>query len=172
MAKEKIIECPFYRFMWAFYSQNKKEIKKTYTNLTRTILANAEPRKDNPQAFLRQPQYEAFEMYVFLKEYLGSPRLVDLFDFWRRNYVPSTGSGSANKGSSSAIIQPIPFTFDNTRVYGEGLFNDLDYINRDTLEAFFKQLSDLEQDYSNYIFALTMGTGKTILMALCIFCNH
>lgn len=156
MAKEKIIECPFYRFMWSFYVANKKEIKKTYTNLTRTILNNAEPSKDNPSSFLRKPQYEAFEMYVFLKEYLGNPCLADLFDAWRNNLNPEEKS--------------VPFTFENTRMYErDELFNVLDLINRDTLADFFKQLSDLKQNYTNYIFALTMGTGKTILMALCIF---
>lgn len=102
MAKEKIIECPFYRFMWSFYVANKKEIKKTYTNLTRTILNNAEPSKDNPSCFLRKPQYEAFEMYVFLKEYLGNSCLADLFDAWRNNLNPEEKS--------------VPFTFENTRM--------------------------------------------------------
>ena len=87
MAKTKGTELdfPFYRIMWQFYSENKKEIKKAYTKLTRNILSNAEPNKDNPNSFLRQTQYEAFEMYVFLKEYLGNPKLADLFDCWRRN---------------------------------------------------------------------------------------
>ena len=163
MAKTKgnEIDFPFYRIMWQFYSANKKEIKKSYTNLTRTILANAEPSKDNPNAFLRKPQYEAFEMYVFLKEYLGNPRLADLFDDWHKNKMIE----SANEKAS------VPFTFDNSQMYSDsnGLFSSLEFTNRDTLAAFFNQLSDLRQEYSNYIFALTMGTGKTILMALCIF---
>jgi hypothetical protein len=87
MAKTKgnEIDFPFYRIMWQFYVKNKKEIKKSYTKLTRDILSNAAPDKDNPNSFLRKPQYEAFEMYVFLKEYLGNPRLADLFDDWHKN---------------------------------------------------------------------------------------
>lgn len=162
MAKQKAssIDFPFYRIMWQFYSANKKEIRKSYSNLSRTILANAEPSKDNPNAFLRKPQYEAFEMYVFLKEYLGNPRLADLFDDWHKNKMIE----SANEKAS------VPFTFANSQMYsdGNGLFSSLEFTNRDTLAAFFNQLSDLRQEYSNYIFALTMGTGKTILMALCI----
>ena len=61
-AKAREIDFPFYRIMWQFYEDNKKEIRKSYTNLPRTILANAEPGKDNPAAFLRVPQYRAFEM--------------------------------------------------------------------------------------------------------------
>lgn len=83
-AKGNEIDFPFYRIMWQFYSANKREIKKSYTKLTRDILSHAEPSKDNPNAFLRKPQYEAFEMYVFLKEYLGNPRLADLFDSWQK----------------------------------------------------------------------------------------
>ena len=160
-AKQNAIDFPFYRIMWQFYSANKKEIKKSYTNLTRTILVNAEPNKDNPNRFLRKPQYEAFEMYVFLKEYLANPRLADLFDDWHKNKMIE----SANENAG------VPFTFDNSQMYsdGNGLFSSLEFTNRDTLAAFFNQLSDLKQDYANYIFALTMGTGKTILMALCIF---
>lgn len=161
MAKVKAsaIDFPFYRIMWQFYTGNKKEIKKSYTNLTRTILAKAEPDKENPDAFLRVPQYQAFEMYVFLKEYLGNPRLADLFGDWQQNRMVSSA------GEDAAV----PFTYDNSHYYGAGLFDELDLTNRQTLSAFFRQLSDLRQDYANYIFALTMGTGKTILMAMCIF---
>lgn len=156
MAKQRIIECPFYRFIWSFYAANKKEIKKSYYKLTRDILNNAEPGKDNPASFLRQPQYEAFEMYVFLKEYLSTPKLADLFDAWQCNRNPDGKN--------------IPFTFENTQlVKGSSLFSEVEMLDRDTLDDFFDQLSDLKQDYANYIFALTMGTGKTILMALCIF---
>ena len=160
-AKAREIDFPFYRIMWQFYEDNKKEIRKSYTNLTRTILANAEPGKDNPAAFLRVPQYQAFEMYVFLKEYLGNPRLADLFADWQENRMTA----------STKERTAVPFTYDNNPRYGLGttLFNELEFTNRETLAAFFAQLSDLRQDYANYIFALTMGTGKTILMALCIF---
>ncbi len=159
-SKKSSIDFPFYRVMWQFYSANRKEIRKAYSNLTRTILANAEPRKDNPNAFLRKPQYEAFELYVFLKEYLGNPRLADLFDDWRKNRMVQ----GANEKAA------VPFTFDNSRFYeDDSLLGQLDLLNRDTLVSFFEQLADLRQEYANYIFALTMGTGKTILMAMCIF---
>lgn len=158
-AKGNEIDFPFYRIMWQFYVNNKKEIKKSYTKLTRDILSNAAPDKDNPNSFLRKPQYEAFEMYVFLKEYLGNPRLADLFDDWHKNKMVKGANENAG----------VPFTFDNSRFYEDGLFSIIDTTNRDTLFAFFDQLKDLRQEYSNYIFALTMGTGKTILMALCIF---
>lgn len=172
MAKTKGTELdfPFYRILWNFYSGNKKEITKSYTKLTRNILSNAEPDKDNPNSFLRKPQYEAFEMYVFLKEYFGNPKLADLFDYWRRNVDLETQVAAERTPMVAERSRSIPFTFENTQlVKGSSLFSETEMMTRDTLAQFFEQLSDLKQDYANYIFALTMGTGKTILMALCIF---
>lgn len=125
-SKQNAIDFPFYRIMWQFYSANKKEIRKSYTNLTRTILANAEPSKENPNKFLRKPQYEAFEIYVFLKEYLGNPRLADLFNAWYKNKSVAEPSRMVAERSRS-----IPFTFDNSRFYGEdNLFSELDTIRK------------------------------------------
>lgn len=154
MAKKNKVELPFYKYLWNFYSANKSEIKKEYTVLTRRILAHANP--ENPGAFLRKPQYEAFEIYVFLKEYLGNPKLFDLFNDWRHN-----------QGK---------FQIQNTHLTGSGatdLFAEEDELRRisdaKVIEPAILQLQNLRQVYSNYIFSLTMGTGKTILMALCIF---
>lgn len=36
-------------------------------------------------------------------------------------------------------------------------------------DTLFKQMKKYREDYPNYIYALTMGLGKTILMATCIF---
>jgi hypothetical protein len=154
MAKKNKVELPFYKYLWNFYSANKSEIKKEYTVLTRRILAHANP--ENPGAFLRKPQYEAFEIYVFLKEYLGNPKLFDLFNDWRHN-----------QGK---------FQIQNTHLTDSGatdLFAEEDELRRisdaKVIEPAILQLQNLRQVYSNYIFSLTMGTGKTILMALCIF---
>jgi hypothetical protein len=47
-----------------------------------------------------------------------------------------------------------------------GLF---DKITQDQYKAVFAAMRKNSRAYPNYIFALTMGTGKTILMATCIF---
>ena len=36
-------------------------------------------------------------------------------------------------------------------------------------DILFKQMKKYREEYPNYIYALTMGLGKTILMATCIF---
>ncbi len=143
--KETIVETPFYSYLWSFYEANKGTIRKHYKDLTKKILDNANP--DNAGAFLRKPQYEAFEMYVFLKEYLNNRSLADIFDDWRYN-----------RGD---------FCLSATDLAVEGdLFASRD---AESFDAAIKQLRNIQQSYSNYIFSLTMGTGKTILMALCIF---
>jgi type III restriction enzyme len=40
---------------------------------------------------------------------------------------------------------------------------------KETFATVFQQIKGMEQIYPNYIFALTMGIGKTVLMATSIF---
>ena len=42
-------------------------------------------------------------------------------------------------------------------------------IGEDEFKKVYEELTARSRDYPNYIFALTMGLGKTILMATCIF---
>lgn len=49
---------------------------------------------------------------------------------------------------------------------GQGTFID---IGDEQNEIVFKQMEKYKESYPNYIYALTMGLGKTILMATCIF---
>ena len=162
MAKktDNYVETPFYQYLWSFYSKHKKEIKKEYKDLTKKILSNADP--SNPGSFLRQPQYEAFEIYVFLKEYLDNARLADLFDDWRQNKGKFT--------LRETDVKEINDAYEHTLF--EYMIEEKKQKLADDENAFapaIQQLRDLQQDYTNYIFSLTMGTGKTILMALCIF---
>ena len=154
MAKKNTVEIPFYKYLWNFYAVHKSEIKKEYKDLTRRILSFANP--DNRGSFLRRPQYEAFEIYVFLKEYLDNPKLYDLFNDWRQNQ----GKFCVK---DTRLADP-----DATNLFAEQ--EELQKIeDAKKIEPAIKQLQNLRQAYSNYIFSLTMGTGKTILMALCIF---
>ena len=160
MAKKtvKYIETPFYRYLWSFYSKHKKEIKREYKDLTKKILSNANP--ENHGSFLRKPQYEAFEIYVFLKEYLNNARLADLFDDWRNN-----------KGRFTLLETDFEESKEKYSLF-EGIEKSEKERFVSDSEAFapaVQRLRELQQDYANYIFSLTMGTGKTILMALCIF---
>lgn len=147
-SKEAIVDTPFYQYLWLFYADHKKEIWREYKPLTRGILSRAD--YTDASAFLRKPQYEAFEMYVFLKEFLNTPKLGELFENW-----------CDNKGN---------FRYDRTPVLqSERQYKLFQYQDAESIKPSVAQLKKLQQDYANYIFALTMGTGKTILMAVCIF---
>ena len=53
--------------LWYYYSTNRGKIRSRYNDLTRKFLAYNDG-EENPHAFLRKPQFEALEMYVFVKE--------------------------------------------------------------------------------------------------------
>ena len=149
MARKKVvdieIERPFFEYLWIFHQANRAQIRSTYNDITKRLLDFNDP--SNAAHFLREPQYQAFEMYIFLKEYLDNPRLAELLDDWRNN------RGKFQLKRTPAPGQQDLFIERDASAYSEA----------------FRRLEAIKQDYANYIFALTMGVGKTILMGLCIF---
>ena len=75
------LDFAFFRFLWQFYKDNRGAIRQNYKELTRKYLDFNNPEK-NPKAFLRQPQYEALETYVFLKEFFGNAKVEEIFKAW------------------------------------------------------------------------------------------
>ncbi|MCX7737437.1 MAG: DEAD/DEAH box helicase family protein [Candidatus Kapabacteria bacterium] len=154
MAKRKKVvalkkdEINFYEYLLFFYHSNKKRIKKEYKLLTKKFLDFNDP-KEKSGAFLRPPQFEALEIYVFLKEFLDNQKLHNIFDDWYNG---------KNKFEGRELVH----------IKGDtvGLFNQID---ADLFKQAFDDLKSKELPYPNFIFALTMGIGKTILMATSIF---
>jgi hypothetical protein len=137
------IDFIFFNYLRNFYIENRSAIKSLYNAKTKKILDYNNP--ENKGAFLRVPQFEALEMYIFLKEYLENIPVFDIFDRWFHKkdvFVNRSETGMYT-------------------LFGE--LNEIQY------KQIFAKLKSSNQEYSNYIFALTMGTGKTILMATCIF---
>ena len=150
MGKAATPEVPFYRYLWTYYDQNRGRIRRHYRDLTKKFLDYNEP--DGSRAWhLRKPQYEALEMYVFLKEYLENAPVHRVFEDWYKRQGRfenrEMGIAGAEEGQGSFFT---PF-------------------DAKTYEAVFRQMKGARQPYANYVFALTMGTGKTLLMATCIF---
>jgi type III restriction enzyme len=144
------LDFAFFHFLWEFYRANRGEIRKHFKELSRKFLDFNTPDK-NPKAFLRQPQFEALEMYVFLKEFLDNAKVEEIFRDWfeRRNRFAARGEGG---------------------IVGERQQGTLfDLVTQKQYQAVFEKMRRNSRVYPNYIFALTMGTGKTILMATCIF---
>ncbi len=131
-------EFAFYKELLNFYRQNRRVIRSKYQDLSKKFLDHNDPAKGT--SFLRTPQFEALEIYVFLKEFLENRPLHEVFQNWRSSTGPFEGRISGH-------------LFDQTDVY----------------DPLFEKLRKGRTTYPNYVFALTMGTGKTILMATCIF---
>ncbi len=152
MAKKQRNDYPFYQALREFYVDKKLSIRRHFRDVSKKFLDYNDKEK-RPEAFLRLPQFEALEMYVFVKEYLENQKVKDMFADWfnHKNKFESRGVFSANDGGG---------------LFQGSLFDDL---TADVYNDVFDLLSSQDQIYPNYIYALTMGTGKTILMATCIF---
>ena len=143
------LDFAFFNALWLFYEDNHRAVRTHYRDLTKRFLDYNGP--DNPGAYLRKPQYEALEMYVFLKEFLENKPVHELFAEWRQKASRFGGRSAYASNQLGLFAQATEDQF--------GAAFDL----------LTRQLGDNQRDYANYIFALTMGTGKTILMATCIF---
>ena len=135
----------FFTYLHIFYTENRGRIRTHFRDLSKKFLDFNDPESG---AFLREPQFEALEMYVFLKEYLSNRHVHQIFADW---HAKQNGfEGRSNIGVEQGL-----------------LFGDLD---TDEYEKTFNYIRKSGvRNYPNYIFALPMGTGKTILMATCIF---
>lgn len=142
-------EFAFYQQLKYYYDTNRGKIRSRYNDLTKKFLAYND-QNENPDAFLRLPQFEALEMYVFIKEFMGNPQVYEMFDDWRNR---------KNKFSDASYYS----------VHKGGQIRLFDRETEKVTNILFKQMKKYKETYPNYIYALTMGLGKTILMATCIF---
>lgn len=145
------LDTTFYRELLRFYRDNRGSIKQHYHVLTRSILDYNDPDKSRAGQFLRRPQFEALEIYIFLKEYLKHRPVHEMFTDWYRKR-----NGFERRGDVAGIG-------------GKLALSDEFSFNEEAYKAIFKKMQAARQIYPNYIFALTMGVGKTLLMATCIF---
>lgn len=136
----------FHEQLCFFYSENRGKIRSRYNDLTRKFLSYND-KDENKNAFLRKPQFEALEMYVFIKEFMNNAQVYELFDDWR------------NKRNR----------FSEASYYSNGQLRLGDALTEKQTDVLFKQMKKYRESYPNYIYALTMGLGKTILMGTCIF---
>lgn len=141
---------PFYDFLLQFYRENRRKIRQKYRDLTKKFL-DFNDKKIRPNAYLRVPQFEALEMYVFLKEGLGNKQIYDIFDEWYNR--------------TGAFAEDSVF-YTNAYHNGQISFFDMSSVKyKDVFNAMRRDAAA----YPNYIYALTMGLGKTVLIATCIF---
>lgn len=150
-----VVQFAFFDYIHQFLIQDHAKVYAVFDNLTRKYLNYNNP-KVNTKAYLRLPQFEALEVYAFLKEFCHNKKLWEIFEEWY--YKKGVFEGRSVAGLDS---QGQTTLFDATEIGSET-----------TKEIFQKVFNDIKkngQEYPNYIFALTMGLGKTKLMATCIF---
>jgi type III restriction enzyme len=141
------LDFAFFKYLRQFYINNRGTIRNYYRDLSKRFLDFNDP--SNPGSFLRVPQFEALEMYIFLKEFLNNAPVYQIFEDWYQKQGRFTNREDVGlEGEQMNLF---------------GVLNDKQY------KAVFSRMKNNAQLYPNYIFALTMGTGKTILMATCIF---
>src|SRR5688500_10532660 len=75
------LDFAFFRCLWQFYHTHHGVIRRSYEALTCKFLDFNNPQMCS-MAFLRQPQLESLEIYVFLKEFLGNPKVGEVFKAW------------------------------------------------------------------------------------------
>lgn len=159
MAKKKstttTIDFPFYQYLQYFLRAEHKKIYAEFKPLSKKFLNYNNP-KENAKAFLRVPQFEALETYVFLKEFCENKKLWQVFEEWYNKSGKFEGRAFAGIGKSGQLD-----LFGVTEVNQE--------ITKEAFANVFAQIRAMQQEYPNYIFALTMGLGKTVLMATSIF---
>ncbi|MES2514703.1 MAG: TnsA endonuclease N-terminal domain-containing protein [Bacteroidota bacterium] len=151
--KTQQVDFPFYQYLLLFYQQERKSILVTYPVLAKKFLNFNDP--ENSNSYLRKPQFEALEMYIFLKEFCNNKFLYEIFENWFNKtdeFKDRVDAGISSKGQIG--------------MFGPSEFQTEDKI---AFKEVFDQIKSFQQIYPNYIFALTMGLGKTILMATSIF---
>ena len=70
----------FFLALHQFYNENRGRVRQRYRDLTKRFLDFNDPA--NTTSFLRQPQFEALEMYIFLKEFLNNEPVHHIFEDW------------------------------------------------------------------------------------------
>ena len=147
--KQQQTSFAFFDFLRQFYVENKGRIRGRYKEITKKFL-DFNDKEKTPNAWMREPQFEALEIYVFLKEFCGNPQVYELFDKWYKR------EGDFADGTIYSLEKRGQLSF-----YDEAATN--------YKEIFAAMRDAAAASYPNYIYALTMGLGKTVLMAACIF---
>jgi hypothetical protein len=140
------MEFAFFEQLKHFYRINRGKVRSRYNDLTKKFLTFNDS-EDNPNAFLRKPQFEALEMYVFIKEFMENKQVYEIFDEWRKR--------------EGAFADTSYYTIHNKD--GQiSLFEADEAISAKMTDTLFKQIKNYRESYPYYIYALTMGLGSCI----------
>lgn len=96
------LDFAFFQHLHAFYRDNRGRIRQNYRELTRKFLDFNDP--ENVHAFLRKPQFEALEMYIFLKEFLDNQPVHAIFKEWSEQQGHFAGRRAAAQANQQTLF--------------------------------------------------------------------
>lgn len=124
------------------------------------ILKYATLPDSNILRFLRAAQVRALETYWYLRIVEGTPHIYDLY----KKYFPRTGDRMDALGLISDELKDFALN-ESLDVLITRIKEDQKFVKEHKIESVHETLT---LDYPSYIFALAMGTGKTILIGAII----
>lgn len=110
--------------------------------------------------FLRGAQIRALETYWYLRLVEGTPHIYDLY----KSFFPRTGDLMESLGLVSEELKDFALNEGISELIKK-IKKDKKFVKQHKLESVHETLT---LDYPSYIFALAMGTGKTILIGAII----
>ncbi|MGR4000757.1 MAG: DEAD/DEAH box helicase family protein, partial [Alphaproteobacteria bacterium] len=110
--------------------------------------------EDDPSLrYLREPQFRALEVYWYLRTQLNTPKFLKLYQNYYQNEEILSALGMRIPDAYSGLI-----TIESVL---EKIKMDSKYAEREGHDSVHESLN---LEYPSYIFALAMGTGKTVLI--------
>ena len=110
--------------------------------------------------YLREPQFQSLEVYWYLRLVRETPHIVELYKHYYGNDISVFCDALGVKISSSAL----PFIKSPDQII-ETVKTDPDFVKENALDTVHEAVT---LDYPSYIFALAMGSGKTVLIGTII----
>ncbi len=137
---------------WRKSNYKSTEYPELYEILRYSRLEDASLR------FLREPQFEAIETYLYIRYILKTPHTIDLYKslFQDDPVMLFTTLGITHIGKDAIDYVDIEAVLEGIKN------NDKNIVQKHSYHALQEAL---QLDYASYILALVMGAGKTILIA-------
>lgn len=127
-----------------------------------------EPQEQIVLKYLREPQFQSLEVYWYLRLVLKTPHIVDLYKYYYSDDESVFCDTLGIKISSDAlrIIKTLNKDVDKAIDQIIGMVKtDDDFARENVLDTVYEAVM---LDYPSYIFALAMGSGKTVLIGTII----
>ena len=113
-----------------------------------------------PLKFLREPQFQSLEIYWYLRLVQQTPHIVKLYKHFYGDDIPVFCEALGVRISSDAL----QFITSPDQII-DTVKNNTDFVKANALDTVYEAVT---LDYPSYIFALAMGSGKTVLIGTII----